>query len=79
MKKILKSACLPIILSCCLYSCNPKPVENYKGGIVYEKNFNGINKWFEIKYINNHHKYAFKRVYVLDFDYNKYNLGDTIK
>ena len=79
MKKIQKFVCFIIILSC-LYSCNPEPIENYRGGIICEKKQNRFEYYqFKIKYINNQHKYAYKRVYVLDFDYNKYNLGDTIK
>ena len=66
----------------CLFltSCNPpEPIENHKGGIIYKKENPTIYMRFKVKYKDKDSKYNFKTVYVLEFDWNKYQVGDTIK
>ena len=60
-------------------SCTPEPIENHKDCIIYEKQNKTSGMRFSLKYKNKNGKYYFKRVYVLELDWNKYNVGDTIK
>ena len=67
-----------------LYSCSNEPINNYNNCIIYQKHFNNLTG----PYVVIRHKkcapsydtlYAFKRVYVMQLDYDKHNVGDTIK
>ena len=65
----------------CLFltSCNPEPIENHKGGVIYKKENPPVGMRFEVKYKDKDSKYDFKTVYVLELDWNKYQVGNTIK
>jgi hypothetical protein len=81
--KKLKITTIPAIVGYMLLafvfsSCSSEPIENHTGGIVYAKESPPAGKRFVLKYKADK-KYKFKRVYVLDLDFNKYNVGDTIK
>ena len=67
------------LLAVVFTSCTPEPVENYKGSIVYKKENPPAGMMFELKYKDKDSKYDFKSVYVLELDWNKYKVGDTIK
>ena len=67
------------LLAVVFTSCVPEPIENHKGDIVYQKENPPAGMRFELKYKNKDGKYDFKTVYVLELDWNKYNVGDTIK
>lgn len=76
MKNILKlSFILLFIVS--LWSC-VQPIDNYKGGIIYIKD-NRDTPSVVIKLKDKNDKYFFKKIYLIDFDFNRYNVGDTIK
>ena len=62
-----------------LTACAPEPIENYKGGIIYQKENPPVGDRFRVKYKDSDSTYAFKTVYVLEMDWNKYSVGDTIK
>ena len=70
---------LPCLLAVIFTSCTPEPVENYKGSIVYKKENSPDGMVFVLKYKDKDSKYDFKTVYVLELDWNKYKVGDTIK
>ena len=67
------------LLAVVFISCTPEPIENYKGSIVYKKENPPAGMRFELKYKYKESKYDFKTVYVLELDWNKYQVGDTIK
>ena len=67
------------LLAVVFTSCTPEPVENYKGSIVYKKVYPPAGMMLELKYKDKDSKYDFKSVYVLELDWNKYKVGDTIK
>lgn len=83
MKRKYAVMLLIMTLTLAIPSCmNIEPIDNYKGSIVYEKYINGIgtNYRFTIRCndtINN--KYYFNNIIVMKLDYNRYNVGDTIK
>ena len=61
-----------------LCSCEPEPIENYKDCVVYRKLQSKFGKEFTLK-CKKDSIYYFKTVYVMELDWNKYNLEDTIK
>ena len=68
-----KSAIVAILL---LASCATKePVEKYCGGVIVYKGDAPVGNWFEIKYNGK----ITGRVYLYKLDYDKYDVGDTIK
>lgn len=67
------------LLAVVFTSCTPDPIENHKGSIVYKKENPPAGMRFELKYKDKDSKYDFKTVYVLELDWNKYKVGDTIK
>jgi hypothetical protein len=67
------------LLAVVFTSCNPEPIENHKGSIVYQKQNLPAGMRFELKYKDKDGKYDFRTVYVLELDWNKYSVGDTIK
>ena len=67
------------LLAVIFTSCTSEPIENHKGGIIYKKENPPAGMRFKVKYKNKKSKYDFKTVYVLEFDWNKYQVGDTIK
>lgn len=76
MKNILKlSFILLFIVS--LWSC-AEPIDNYKDGIITFKS-NSVTPSVVIKLKDKNDKYFFKKIYLIDFDFKRYNVGDTIK
>ena len=78
-KVVVYSFCtlLSVILSSCgiLETVKREPIEKYKGGIIYDnKTVYRDYKTFTVRIKN-----EFKKVHVYDLDYNRYNVGDTIK
>ena len=71
MKKVLISASLLIGLMSCAV-----PIENYKGGVICEKYAH--HNTVTIKY-NDGGRYRFKTINLLEYDYERYIVGDTIK
>jgi len=69
MKKLLILATLILLGSC----SKAVPIENYKESIVYEK-YTFFGYYFSLKVKN-----EFIEIRTLKYDYNKYNIGDTIK
>ena len=67
------------LLAVVFTSCTPDSIENHKGSIVYKKENPPAGMRFELKYKDKDSKYDFKTVYVLELDWNKYKVGDTIK
>ena len=74
-----EQAFLYCLLAVVFTSCTPEPIENHKGSIVYKKVNPPAGMMFELKYKDKDSKYDFKTVYVLELDWNKYQVGDTIK
>lgn len=73
MKKIVFALLL-------LTSCSEQPIDNHKGGVIYRKSSTGAGNYVIIKYKESSDSlYHLKRVYVMDVDYNRYNVLDTIK
>lgn len=68
--------CLYLVLAVVFVGCKEQePVKNYKGGIVHYKGENIANGGrFKIEKGG-----EFLTVYVTKYDYEKYNVGDTIK
>ena len=65
-----------MFVSIIFVSCIPEPIDNYKGSIVCEKyNTDKIT----IKRLDKDSNYYFSTIYVLKIDFDRYNLGDTIK
>lgn len=59
---------------------NSEPPENYKGAIICEKVFTLTgHQRFILKCKDHNNHFKFKTIYVLNLDYQKYRLGDTIK
>jgi len=75
MKKILKNA-LYILLAVVMTSCySEQPIKNFDGGIIHYKGTNLANGGkFKVEKDG-----KFLTVYVTDYDYNRYEVGDTIK
>lgn len=75
MKKVI----LSIIAILCLISCNDTttPIENFKGAIVVRKRVS-LNLVVTLRY---KHNSIFKdtTIYVIPYDYNRVQVGDTIK
>lgn len=77
MKKI--TLILLLSLGILVTSCYEEPIENYRRCVVVDKNVQG-KPWFKLKKWNgNDGRYNFKVVYVVKYDYDRYNIGDTIK
>ena len=63
----------------------PEPVDNYKNGIVKEKYTKGEGTAFKSYYftiqikLDQSNKNGFKAIQVVNNDYIRYNVGDTIK
>ena len=72
MKKLL------LIIVLCFYSCKPEPIDNYKGAIIYNKRTAPINMIVTMK-CKHKDGYYFWEIPVMKFDYDKYEIGDTIK
>ena len=72
MKKLL------LITVLGLYSCNPEPIDNYKGAIIYDKRNPPINRIITMK-CKAKDGYYFWEIVVLKVDYDRYEIGDTIK
>jgi len=70
MKKLLLLLFVSIIFTSC-----KQPIDNYKGGVIYEKNMEIV----KIKLLNEDSIYYFKTIYLLKLDLDRYNVGDTIK
>ena len=63
-------------------SCSKEPIANYKNSIVYEKstNLNQTELYIIIQqYDTINHNYNFKKIRVMQYDYEMYNVGDIIK
>lgn len=61
-----------------------EPIDNYKGGIIYERHPKSINGDDNYKFTIRcndilNKKYYFITVNVLKLDYDRYFVGDTIK
>lgn len=74
MKKILFILALALLTSCL---SEEKPLEDYKGSMVVGKS-NALVRQLQLKYKEGE-KYKYHYVYVCQYDYERYNLGDTIK
>jgi hypothetical protein len=75
-KIVLTSICtlLSVIFSSC-GTIKRESIEKYKGGIIYDnKTIYRDYKSFTVRL-----KGEFRTVHVYDLDYNRYNVGDTIK
>ncbi len=55
------------------------PIENYKHSIVYEKATHTSEYSFILKYKDDDSVFKFKTVYIFKLDFDKYEIGDTIK
>lgn len=55
------------------------PIDNYNGDVVYERGSNGYGKYVLLKYKTKEGNYGFRRVYVEDVDFERYQVLDTIK
>lgn len=53
-----------------------QPIENYKGSVVIEKNEK--NKFIKVKDITKENV-RHKKIFTSDYDFNRYEIGDTIK
>ena len=69
---------LLLITVLALYSCRPEPIDNYKGAIIYDKRNPPINRIITMK-CKEKDGYYFWEIVVLKVDYDKYEIGDTIK
>lgn len=87
MKKFKISTKVAAIIGYCMlavlfFGCKsnrPEPIDNYKNYVIYEKKDDILGKSFKIKKKTKENVFEFETIYVLDFDYNKFNVGDTIK
>jgi hypothetical protein len=59
-------------------SCTEEPVENYRHSMVVGK-FDSPPTFLLKKWDGGKQKYIFVTIYVCDYDFDKYNVGDTIK
>lgn len=57
------------------FFAEPEPVEKYKGWIIVDKI---CTENFKLLFRVKSHHGSSKRIYVYRWDYEKYNLGDTI-
>lgn len=71
MKKLITLALLSLILQSCH---KEEPISNYKGCIVHWKGASVVERVYKLQKDT-----IFVDVYVTDFDYKKYYIGDTIK
>ena len=60
-------------------ACADKPIDNYAGGIIHKKHQAGDIFSFTIQVPIDTLKSDFKIVYVTDYDFGRYSVGDTIK
>lgn len=74
-KLLLVILCLFFIMSC----SEIDPIENHKGGVVYEKRTHNIYPQMLIKYKTKNSVYKYKYVCVSEIDFKKYQILDTIK
>jgi len=78
MKKLL----LTLTLTLFLFSCKNEiePLHNYKESIVHDKMIDfHYNKSVLISIKDSTDVYIFKRIYVSEYDYSRFQKGDTIK
>lgn len=81
MVETLKKLVLLFFLIFVGCKANMEPVENYSGAIVCLKAEVAAGNLFVIKTINpeDSTKLIIKRIYVLDYDYKRTEVGDTLK
>lgn len=60
-------------------SCGVQPIENYEGGVVCEKWKTPVGNCRLFIKVHKEGKYRYTTISVLSFDYDRYNVGDTIK
>lgn len=66
---------LNLMLAAVLFSCtNIEDPCQYEGNQIVEKNSALVGRWFKFRKDGN----ITERVYVLEFDWEHYNLGDTL-
>lgn len=63
-----------LLLSAVLTSCTEQDVCNYNGNQIIEKAEAPVGKWFRFRKDGE----ITGRVYVVEYDWNKYNVGDTL-
>ena len=72
------------LLTSCIVNLSPRPVENYKGGIIYEKKSYEDKYQFIIKMKGKKQdiqtdSFYYEYVYVLKADFERYNISDTMR
>ena len=72
---------LILLMSILTFSCSsPVPIDNYSGCIIKEKRKNNFPEYFLIIQTKNvYEQYQLIKIEVLSSDYDRYNIGDTIK
>ena len=80
MKKLIILLTTLSLLSC----TKPKPIENYKGAIVYSKTiYVSLDRDYDAFYytikVGKDDSARFEEVRTMKFDFNKYDIGDTIR
>lgn len=72
---------LILLMSILTFSCScPVPIDNYSGCIIKEKRKNNYPEYFLIIQTKNvYEQYQLIKIEVLSLDYDRYNVGDTIK
>lgn len=70
--------CLYLLLATSLFSCTMQPIDNYGGAIIHKKDAPPVGERFILQ-INTKDGSALKTVYVSEYDYKRYEVGDTIK
>lgn len=76
MKKYLFVSIILLFFSCSVV----EPIDNYKNAVLYSKHEAMFERTFIILVIGeDSSKSEFKYVRLLKYDYDRYNIGDTIK
>ena len=76
--KFRKRNLLYILLAVGFFSCTMQPIDNYGGAIVHKKDAPPAGERFMLQ-INTKDGSMLRTVYVSEFDYKRYEVGDTIK
>lgn len=80
--------CSFFILTSCIDIIHPKPIENYKSGVIFDKHDITSNKTLRFRFIIKMKgkkqdiqtdSFYYEYVYVLKQDFDRYNVLDTIK
>ena len=79
MKKTIYIILILFLSGLTFTSCGKKPVSNYKCAILHRKSHNLSKVRIFILEVKVDKIYRFKKIHVSNYDYNRFEAGDTIK